>query len=98
MVFIYLSSALRPTDHCLFYLSLVLLNNIFRSVYCICVYAALFGVIQIELGKVAMIAMYCHLGHPGAIAFPLQQFWGLQIWAADENNAVSFKSRCGARC
>jgi len=45
----------------------------------------------LELEKVAIIAMYCHLRLPDSIAFPTEHVLELQIWAADEPNAVSFR-------
>ena len=49
-----------------------------------------------KLEKVAIIAMYCHSRPPDAIAFPILYLFGLQIWAADEPNAVSFRVAVGA--
>ena len=48
-----------------------------------------------KLDNVAIIAMYCHLRPPDAIAFPTQHLLGLQILAANEPNAISSRVAVG---
>ena len=52
--------------------------------------------IILKLENVAIIATYCHLRPPDAIAFPTYHLLGLQIRAADEPNV--FSSRVAVGC
>ena len=52
-------------------------------------------IIIIILENVAIIAMYCHLRLPYAIAFPTEHLLGFQILAADEPNTVSSRGAVG---
>ena len=50
---------------------------------------------KVQLEKVKIMAMYCHLRPPDAISFPTYHFKGLRIWAADKSNVVSFRVAVG---